>query len=155
MTIKEIRKNLIDLLESVVLFCYGWLTDNKEALGNITYAWHIMLLFLMFTMIIISHVIYPALWFQIFVFIIAIIIWVQHCILHFCVCTSLEIRYLGKNANIAIDGVLNTFNIPTIRENRIGVTILMTSMVVFFLGLELIARGNLGVRRHYGLSTFA
>ena len=150
---KQIRAQLVDLLESIILLAYGWVTDNKETLGKITYFWHIYLLFTMFALIIVSHIFYPVLWFQIFVFAIAIFIWIQHFILHMCVCTSLEIKYLGKDAPIAIDGLLNLFSIPTVRESRIGVTLLATSTVVFFLGLELIARGVLHLRSLYGFST--
>ena len=152
---RQIREKLVDALEAVVTFAYGWFTENKEALGRVTYFWHLYILFTVFMFILMSHLVYPVLWFQIIVFIACAIVWIQHICLHFCICTSLEIRLSGPNAPIAIDYVLDFFNIPVNRESRIGVTILITTLMTGFLGLELIARGILGLRRKYGFSTLA
>jgi hypothetical protein len=152
---KEVRRKIVDALESVFTFLYSWVTENREALGRLAYFWHLFAMFTAFIMIFISHTIYPALWFQIFVFIVAVLVWLQHVILHFCICTSLEIRLLGPDATIAVDFLLNFFKIPIMNETRIGITILASSLTAGFLGLSLLSRGMLGLRRHFGLSTFA
>lgn len=154
-TRKELRTALVNALEAVVRAAYGWVTDNNEALGRLTYFWHLYILFFVFTLILVAHFAYPVLWFQIFVFLICAVVWIQHIVLHFCVCTSLELRLTGPDAPIAIDSVLSLFSIPITRETRIGVTLLMTTLMTFFLGLELLARGVLSLRVKYGLSTLA
>ena len=150
-----VRTSLVNALESVVRATYGWITDDTKALGRITYFWHVYLLFFVMTLVLISHVVYPVLWFQIAIFCLCAAVWVQHMLLHFCVCTSLEIRLTGPDAPIAIDGLLSLFSIPISRETRIGCTLLVTTLMTGFLGLELIARGVLALRHFFGLSAFA
>jgi len=149
---KHIRTILVDSLESFVKFFYGWISDNNEALSKMTYALHIFILLFFFSLIFVCHVIYPVFWFQVIVFIISFVVWIQHIILHMCVCTSLEIKLGGKDSPIAVDPLLELFNIPINRETRIGVTILMTTLFTLFLGLELVARSIMFLREYYGFS---
>jgi hypothetical protein len=154
-TRKEIRNFLINQLETIVKFCYSWLSQNDEILSKITFILHILLIISIFMLIFISHTIYPVFWFQSLIFIIVFIVWFQHLFLHMCVCTSLEIKLGGRDSPIAVDPLLHFFGIPISRETRIGVTLFMTSMMAIFLGLELTARGVCYAREQYGFSNWA
>ena len=147
-----IRNKLVDILEVFLRTTYGWLSTNDEALGKITYNIHLFVLFTVFVLILVSHTIYPVLWFQVVVFILVFVIWIQHVVLHFCMCTSLEIRLIGKDAPIVIDHLLNFFEIPVSRDSRIGVTILITTLMAGFLGLEILGKLVLLLRQYYGAS---
>ena len=149
---KQIRTFLVESLERFVKFFYGWISDNNDALSKMTYILHIFVLLFFFSLIFVSHIIYPVFWFQLLVFIISFVIWLQHVILHMCVCTSLEIKLGGIDSPIAIDVILELFGIPINREARIGVTILMTTLFTTFLGLELTARSIMFLREYYGFS---
>lgn len=148
------KKEIVNGLESLMRFMYGWITDNDEVLGNIVYVMHIFALNTIAVLYVISHTLYPVFWFQTFVFVIGLIVWLQHIVLHTCVCTSLERRLLGPDGNLAIDVVLNLFDIPVSKETRIGVTLLMSSLSVLFMGFELTARSVLFIREQYSISTW-
>ena len=152
---KEIRDKLVDGLESVMEFAYGWISEKKEIIGQVTFFWHIYAICTITVLVIVSHIIYPVFWFQFIVFCICGIIWLQHILLRTCVCTSLESRFLGKETPFAIDVILDLFSIPVNRESRMGVTILISTIATALLGLELIARCVLSLRVYFGLSAIA
>lgn len=147
MSTKEI---IVDSLEKAFRWGYKWLTDNDMILGKIVYTLHIISLSVIVIMIFVSHIIYPVIWLQIGVFLVVLIIWLQHILLHSCVCSSLERKLMGGNARLAIDGILELFKIPITKETRMGITVLLSTFTVLFLGLELIARGVMYSRTYYG-----
>ena len=147
-----LKKEIVDGLEMITRGIYGWLAENDEALGNILYTVHLFSMTILMVVIFISHTIYPVIWFQIIVFITVFLVWIQHILLRTCVCTSLERRLMGPNSRVAIDFILDVFGIPISKRTRVGVTLLMSTITVLFLGLELFARGVLLLRQHYGLS---
>jgi hypothetical protein len=154
-TRKEIREKLVDGLESLMIAAYSWVDNKKEIIGEVAYFWHIYAIFTVITLIIVSHIFYPVFWFQFVVFCITAIVWLQHILLRTCICTSLEIRFLGKDIPLAVDTILNLFSIPVSRESRMGVTLLLSTIATGLLGLELVARSVLAFRGYLGLSTFA
>ena len=155
MNAKETRKFLVDGLDSLFRFTFGWLETNEEALGRLVEFWHLFIIFTLFALVFISHVIYPVFWFQVFVFGIVLLIWLQHILIHACIFTALEVRWLGLNTNVAIDVILNLFSIPVSRETRSGVTVFFSTLSVILLGLELVARMNMSLREYLGFSTVA
>jgi hypothetical protein len=56
------------------------------------------------------------------------------------VLTSLEIKFLGDKALCMADSLLELVNIPPTYETRMGVTLLLSTTMTLFLGLELMAR---------------
>ena len=142
-------------LETIVRFCYSWISENEEFLSKITFILHMLLIFSIFMLIFISHTIYPVFWFQALIFIIVFIVWAQQLFLHMFICTALEIKLGGKDSPIAVDPLLQFFTIPISKETRIGVTLFMTSTMVLFLGLELTARSVCYLREQYGFSNWA
>lgn len=146
------KQFIIEKLESLLRWGYSWLSDNDEILGKILYTLHILTLLVILVMIFISHTIYPVFWLQSLVFIVVLIIWIQHILLRSCVCSSLERKLMGDDAPLAIDVVLSILGIPVSKQSRMGVTLLMSSVGVAFLGLELIARCVMYWRERAGVS---
>lgn len=149
MSTKEV---IIEYLEIALRWTYKWLTDNDEILGKILYTLHVIALLVIIILIVISHVIYPVFWFQCFVFLIVLTVWLQHVLLRSCVCSSLERRLMGNDAPLAIDGILKMLGMSPSKENRMGVTLLTSSIAVGLLGLELVARGVMYFRSELELS---
>jgi len=151
---REVVNFLVEKLESSIKFVYGWLQANDESLSKITYMLHVFSILLVFVLIIVSHVIYPVFWFQLLVFIITAIIWLQHIFLHTCICTFLEVKLGGIHTPIAVDPILQIFSIPVSKQTRMGVTLILSTAATLFLGLELVARSVLYARSEYGFSTW-
>ena len=152
---KETINFLVEQLESTIKFIYEWFKTEEENLGKLVYSVHIFLLLVLCCLIIISHLIYPVIWFQIFVFLITLAVWLQHIILHTCISSVLEMKLLGRDAPLAVDIILNMFKIPILKETRVGVTVMLSTCGVAFLGLEIIARGILYLRELGGISLWA
>lgn len=148
----SVKKAIVNGLEVSLRWAYKWLSDNDDVLGKILSTLHILVLIVIFVLIVISHVIYPVIWLQLFVFGIVFLIWLQHVLLHACVCSSLERKLMGDDAPLAIDIILNILRIPISKETRMGLTVLLSSLTVGFLGLELIARGVMYLRDELKLS---
>lgn len=149
-----LKNTIVNTLENISRFMYSWLTDNDEILGRIVYTIHMLGFYTLSVLIFISHTIYPVFWFQMAIFLFVLIIWIQHLILKTCVLTSLERKLMGPENPTAIDILLNAFGIPVMKETRMGVTILTSTLGVMFLGLELIARSVMYMRQWIGLSVW-
>jgi hypothetical protein len=67
----------------------------------------------------------------------------------------LEIKLMGREAPLAIDVILDIFKIPVSKETRMGITVLLSTTAVFFLGLELMSRSIMYIRELNNLSLWA
>jgi hypothetical protein len=141
---------IVDGLEAASRFLYGWLADNDDLLGTIVYVVHSLLACTMVVLVVVSHTIYPVVWFQALVFGVIFCVWVQHVVLKTCVLTSLERRLLTSEPTV--DPVLDMFGIPVSQESRTGVTLMISTIATALLGLELVARGVLWARVYVGAS---
>jgi hypothetical protein len=150
----SLRKAIVDNLENWFRFTYNWITDKDEILGEIVYVLHLFGFWTLVVLIVLSHTIYPLFWFQVLIFLFVCTVWIQHIILRTCILTSIERRLLGPECHTMIDSLLNMFNIPVQKETRMGVTLILSSTGVMFLGLELIARGSMCLRQVLGASTW-
>lgn len=148
----SVKQKIIDALEAILRWGYQWLSDNDGVLGKILYTLHIWSILVIVVMIFVSHTIYPVIWLQVLVFLVVLVIWLQHILLHSCVCSSLERKLMGGDARLAIDIVLEIFKIPVTKETRMGITVMLSSCTVLFLGLELIARCVMYLRSELQLS---
>lgn len=148
----SVRRAIVEKLETMFRFMYSWIAENDEVLGSIIYFLHLFGFFTLLVLIFVSHTIYPMFWLQAFVFGFFFIVWVQHVILKTCVLTSIERRLLGPNSKVMIDMILNLFEIPIQKETRMGVTLMLSSVGVMFLGLELVARSVMYGRQMIGAS---
>lgn len=77
-------------LRKFVTIAYRWLTTDGEILGYILGFLHFITSIFIFVLLIVSHTIYPALWLQIVVFILLLVIWIQHVVLKVCVSVVAE-----------------------------------------------------------------
>jgi len=86
--------NIIKFTESyirkTVRFLYGWLTTDGEVLGYILGVIHIVIGITIPVMVIISHSIYPAFWFQCLAFGLVFLVWLQHVCLRVCIIVVAE-----------------------------------------------------------------
>lgn len=130
---------IVNLLESTVRYMYRWLTENDEILGKIVYVLHLAGFWTLITLIFLSHV-FPYFWFQVGVFVVVLLTWIQHVMLNTCVLTSLEIKFIGENVVCMTDSLLGMFQIPISLESRMGVTVMLSTVMTCFLGLELMSR---------------
>ena len=150
----SIRGVITDYVEQWLRFVYKWITDKDEVLGEIVYMLHMFGFWTLIVLIIISHTFYPVFWFQFMIFSFVCLVWIQHLILNTCVLTSIERKLLGPKNNLMIDSLLNVFNIPIQKETRMGVTLMLSTVGVLFLGLELSARTVVYGRHMLGISTW-
>jgi hypothetical protein len=135
-------------------FIYKWITDKDEILGEIVYTLHIFGFWTVMVLVVISHTVYPVFWLQFMIFSFICLVWLQHVVLRTCVLTSIERRLLGPQGHNMIDSLLNIFSIPVQNETRMGVTLMLSTVGVLFLGLELIARSVMYGRQMLGVSTW-
>lgn len=150
----SLHKTVVDNLESFLRFIYKWITDRDEILGEIVYTLHIFGFWTLIVLVVISHTIYPVFWFQAIIFSFIFAVWIQHVVLHTCVLTSIERRLLGPKGHNMVDSLLNVFGIPVQNETRMGVTLMLSTVGVLFLGLELTARLVMYGRQVLGVSTW-
>jgi hypothetical protein len=150
----NVKKSIVDFLETSSRFIYGWIADNDDLLGTIILVVHMFLATTMLVLVIVSHTIYPMFWFQFCIFVVMFIVWVQHMILNTCVLTSLERRLISGGDTTSMDPLLNLFGIPITRDTRAGVTLMVSTIITGILGLELVARSVMFLRSNLGVSTW-
>jgi hypothetical protein len=135
-------------LREFVTFLYSWLTTDGEVLGYILGVCHFVISMTIFAMVLVSHTLYPVLWFQVLVFVLLLIIWIQH--LFFKVCIS-----------IVAEQKLTNNEPPFFQIIRDILHIQPTEFVNYFLvaetvwvgcfGLELLSKLSVFLYEYYGL----
>lgn len=108
-----IIKKLEKWTRQLVLFLYGWLSNDGEALGNILGFLHIMMTAFCVSLILISHTIYPFISLKLASFILLFIVWFQHLILNVCIVTVAEESFIkgGSAYHEIIYRFIQKFNI--------------------------------------------
>lgn len=86
----SIVEKLENYTRNIISFLYSWLTTDGEVLGYVLGVLHIMIGTTIPIMIIISHSIYPAFWFQCLAFGIVLLVWLQHVFLRVCIIVVAE-----------------------------------------------------------------
>jgi hypothetical protein len=147
------KERIIDFIESIFRFGYGWISPTEEALGKIIHVIHMFGAMTLFLLVIFSHTIYPVFWFQFVMFVVCLAIWLQHIFLQNCVVTMIENKLL-KTTDEGIDRILDLFGIPLMKETRMGFTLITGTVIVGLLGLELISRSVMFFRSSIGASTW-
>jgi hypothetical protein len=72
-------------LKQLTGFLYNWLTTEGEGLGYIMASIHFIVFASSSTMVVVSHILYPSFWLQVFMFCVIFAIWLQHFFLKVCV----------------------------------------------------------------------
>lgn len=79
--IESLKTGMIKFIRSV----YGWISKDDEFLGHVLASSHFIISATFYILIFACHTIYPSLYFQIFVFVFVVIIWLQHVFFKVCI----------------------------------------------------------------------
>lgn len=123
-------------LRRFIQFSYKWLTTDGEILGYILGFLHFFTSIFIFILLIVSHTIYPEFWLQLFVFVLLVIIWIQHVVLKVCISVVAE-KAFTKNESPFYKILEDVFGITPIEFGNYLVTIETVAIGCF--GLEIIA----------------
>jgi amino acid transporter len=130
-------EEVTDWVEWMLHKAMFWETDNGRK-GRILRAVHHCMSYGILTLILVSHTIYPALWFQTMIMIAVGLTWIQHMILRGCVFTRVEQRLLGDQSNFW-DPYIELMGIKPSTEVNTAVLITVSTVAFAFMGLEWIA----------------
>ena len=83
-------------VRELVTFLYSWLTTDGEVLGYILGVSHFVISVTISVMVVVSHTLYPVVWFQVLVFVLLFIIWIQHVFLKVCISIVAEQKLTKK-----------------------------------------------------------
>jgi hypothetical protein len=135
------KESIIDsgseYLKQTIRFLYKWLTTDGEALGYILGHIHFMLFVCLLFLVIISHTLYPSFWLQLGVFMIILMIWIQHIFLKVCISTVAE-KDLTNNSAPFHELVETILNIST--DDFINHLIVAETVALGCFALELVSR---------------
>lgn len=140
-----IIEKLETFLRHFVMIGYKWLTTEGEILGYILGVLHFMISTTIFILLIVSHTIYPAFWLQVTVFVLIVIIWIQHIMLKVCVSVVAE-KKLTMNESPFHSILENMFHVDSETFSNYFVTAETAAIVC--LGLELISRISIYLQRY-------
>jgi hypothetical protein len=93
----------------------------------------------MIVLIVFSHTLYPAFWLQTIILFICVLVWLQHVSCNGCVVSKVEQKLIGDTRSFAAP-FLEVFHIEPTKELGSAMIIMGSTIVVFFLGLEWLAR---------------
>lgn len=127
-----------DALEWLVHRVLFWETDNKRK-GRILRAFHTFGVYALLTLIVVSHVVYPAFWLQTLLFLFCVCVWAQHVVTHGCVFSKVEQRLMEDDVSF-MDPYLELFHITIDNESKKGLLVLGSTIATFMLGLEWLSR---------------
>ena len=128
----------MDWTEWLVHRVFFWEEDDGKK-GRIVRALHYAGTYILGTLIIVSHVLYPAFWLQTLLLGFCTLVWIQHVLTRGCVISKVEQRLL-KDESSFIDPYLELFGIEANEKSKQGILILGSTVVVGILTLEWISR---------------
>lgn len=132
------EKTAVDWTEWLVHRVFFWEEDDAKK-GRIVRALHYAATYILGTMIVVSHVLYPAFWLQTLLLGIYTLVWLQHVLTHGCVISKVEQRLL-KDESSFLDPYLELFGIEANEKSKQGILMLGSTVVVTALTLEWIGR---------------
>ena len=134
--IESLKNGLIKLIKTI----YGWISKDDEFLGHVLASSHFIISATFYLLLVACHVIYPSLYFQIFVFICVVIIWLQHVFLRVCisVVAEKELTKLHAPSIPLFEIVLKYFNLTF--ENFTNYFLTAETVCVGMFGLEIMSR---------------
>ena len=132
------EKTAVDWTEWLVHRVFFWEEDDAKK-GRIIRMLHHGGTYILGTMIVVSHVLYPAFWLQTIILGFCTLVWIQHILTHGCVISKVEQRLL-KDESSFLDPYLELFGIEATEKSKQGILILGSTVVVGVLTLEWIGR---------------
>jgi hypothetical protein len=128
----------VEWTEWVVHKLFFWESDNRKK-GRALRSFHHFVMHALLVMIVVSHTLYPAFWLQTLVLGMCYLIWVQHVLANGCVVSKVEQKLIGDTESF-VDPILELFNVKPTKEISIAVVVLGSTLSVFLLSLEWVAR---------------
>jgi hypothetical protein len=107
--------------------------------GKILRYVHHFIMNALITLIIVSHTVYPAFWLQTLVLFFCLLIWLQHITCNGCVVSKIEQKLIGDRESF-VTPILEAFHLEPTQELAIAFVIMGSTLGVFLLGLEWLAR---------------
>lgn len=134
--IEYITNNFLRLVK----FAYSWFTTDGEVIGCIIGVFHIIIGIGLAILVIISHTVYPSTYLQIFVFVMLVIILVQHITLKVCIFTLAEetLTNTGTIFHKTVSDLMNFLGITL--DNLLTNLVIIEIIAVSCFALELIAK---------------
>jgi hypothetical protein len=90
-------------------------------------------------LVIVSHTLYPAFWLQTLVLFLCTVVWIQHVTCNGCVISKVEQKLIGDSDSF-VAPILEAFHLEPTQELAVATVIMGSTLGVFVLGLEWIAR---------------
>jgi hypothetical protein len=90
-------------------------------------------------LIVVSHTIYPAFWLQTIVLFFCVLVWLQHVTCNGCVLSKVEQKLIGDSDSF-VTPILEAFHLKPTQDLAIAIVIMGSTIGVFLLGLEWLAR---------------
>jgi len=90
-------------------------------------------------LIVISHTLYPAFWLQTIILFICVLVWLQQVACNGCVVSKVEQKLIGDTESF-VTPIMEVFHLEPTTELATVFIIVGSTLVVFLLGLEWIAR---------------
>jgi hypothetical protein len=135
-------------LRKIVSFLYSWLSSDGEVLGYILGVCHFVISATICVMVLVSHTLYPVLWFQILVFVLLLVIWIQHVFFKVCISIIAE-QKLTNNEPPFFQIIRDILHIqPT---EFINYFLVAETVWVGCFGLELLAKLSVYLYDYYDL----
>ena len=149
MTLKDGKKvQLIkifeDKVENIFRKVLFWENDDKR-IGIFIRFLHHSIIYICFIWYIIIHTFMPSYLLFLLFYCIAGLIWLQHIIVGGCIFSKIESRLIGDKKSF-VDPILDTFHIPITPESTSGIVRLGSTLGIFMLSCELMARTINGIR---------
>jgi hypothetical protein len=149
------NEEIIDSLKNkTVLFIryiYGWISKDDEFLGHVLGVSHFIISATFYLLIIVCHVIYPSVYFQIFIFICLLIIWLQHILFKVCISILAE-KHLTKVEAPSLHFfkiVLEWFGITL--DDFLNYFIAAETTAISMFGLELLSKLSVYLYEKYNI----
>ena len=124
--------------EWIIHRVFFWESDDAKK-GRIVRAIHHAGVFALWTMIIVSHTVYPAFWLQSIILGFYLMVWTQHVLTNGCVISKVEQKLIGDETSF-LDPFLDLFHIEATEQSKRGILMLGSTIVASLLSLEWISR---------------
>lgn len=144
---------LVEKLENytrnIITFLYGWISTDGEVLGYILGVVHFVISMTIIVMVVASHTLYPAFWFQVGVFVCLLVIWLQHIFLKVCISIVAE-QKLTNSEPPFFQIIRNVIGISPSQFTTYFV--IAETMALGCFGLEIISKISVYIHEFYGIN---
>jgi hypothetical protein len=139
------REEVIDFLEKnvrfITRFLFQWISNDGEVIAYVLAVIHILLVFGSSVSMFLAHTIYPAFWFQCFMTVGLIVVWLQHVTLKVCVLTVSEEKLTKSfSPSIPLITMFWSYIFQTDIQNALTTLVIAETVAVGCFSLQLVGR---------------